>query len=99
MNLKVRVIKLMLKCLNTVLFIEEDLVEIQLNFQTNRSQLPLIYIATSYDANKKYSIWTRTKPELQTLCRTILLAKECFKKIETFSLNLNNFENFKVNFY
>jgi hypothetical protein len=68
------------------------------NFQTNRTHLPLIYIATSYDANKKYSLWTKNKPELPTLCRTILLAKECLKKIESFSLNLNNFENFKVCF-
>ena len=101
MNLKVGVLLffsihyLVLKFCN---YLEDDLVELQLNFQTNRSQLPLIYIATSYDLNKKYSIWTKNKPDFQTLCMTILLAKECAKKIESFTLDLNNFENFKVSF-
>lgn len=72
------------------------MVEIQLNFQTNRTKLPLIFIATPYDGNQRNSIWTKDKPDLPTLCRTILLAKDCLKQMELFNFNYDNSQNFKV---
>ena len=75
---------------------EDDIIEIQLRFQTNRSSLPPIFIATPYDSTQKNSLWSKEKPNLQILCRTILLAKESLKAISSTNLNENNFDHFKV---
>jgi hypothetical protein len=56
-----------------------------------------MYIATPYDDGKANSIWTKEKPHIQILFRTVLLAKECLKKIQLLdSSSEMNSESLKV---
>ncbi len=68
----------------------------QVKFQEKRSTLPSVYIVTPYDAPNKNSMWTWEKPNMQQLCRTVILARQTVAKLK---MSINNFEsneNFKV---
>ena len=52
----------------------------QVKFQEKRSTLPSVYIVTPYDAPNKNSMWTWEKPNMQQLCRTVILARQTVAK-------------------
>ncbi|XP_074602146.1 nucleolar protein 6 Mat89Ba [Brevipalpus obovatus] len=60
---------------------QQDIDEINANFQVRRKSLPLIFIATQYD--KFNSIWTKDKPTAPILRRIIFLSDKCYNYLQT----------------
>lgn len=77
-------------------FLEEQLLDAKLRFQENRANLAPIYIITHFDVNQKNSTFTREKPTIQNLCRTVLLAKQCLNSLKSHIVNFESSESFKV---
>ncbi|XP_056398699.1 nucleolar protein 6 isoform X2 [Hyla sarda] len=59
---------------------DDDLVEIQNDFTSARTELPVMFIATPKD--RKMSVWTKEKPTAQFLQRLIILASESLVILE-----------------
>jgi hypothetical protein len=51
---------------------------------------------TPYDAVNKDSMWTWEKPNIQQLCRTVVLARQSVQKLKYYMNNFDSNENFKV---
>nr|CAD7423699.1 unnamed protein product [Timema monikensis] len=58
----------------------EEVVEIESMFQSSRSTLPPLFLATSYQPSGV--VWTKRNPTLQVLIRTAMLAKESLTIVE-----------------
>nr|CAD7198663.1 unnamed protein product [Timema douglasi] len=58
----------------------EEVVEIESKFQSSRSTLPPLFLATSYQPSGV--VWTKRNPTLQVLVRTAMLAKESLAIVE-----------------
>nr|CAD7260993.1 unnamed protein product [Timema shepardi] len=58
----------------------EEVVEIESTFQSSRSTLPPLFLATSYQPSGV--VWTKRNPTLQVLVRTAMLAKESLTIVE-----------------
>ncbi len=78
--------------------IEEQITKTQLKFQEKRSSLPSVYIVTPYDAVNKDSMWTWEKPNIQQLCRVVILARQSVSKLKHLINNFETNENFKVTY-
>jgi len=59
----------------------EDKLAIKENFTSNRTKLPGMFIASSYD--KEFSIWTKSNPTQQIMSRLSLLAGAALKLCES----------------
>jgi U3 small nucleolar RNA-associated protein 22 len=69
--------------------------DIKLKFQESRATLPPVFLVTPYD-NEKPSICTINKPNMQQLCRTVIMAKQSLNKLKSCIKNFESTENFKV---
>lgn len=72
-----------LLCLNKklqLLFVEETIAELEMNFYQHRENFPNLFILMPYDDCK--SVYTKTSPTKEVLKRISVLAKHCY---ETFS--------------
>ena len=78
--------------------IEEQITKTQLKFQEKRSSLPSVYIVTPYDAVNKDSMWTWEKPNIQQLCRVVILARQSVSMLKHLINNFETNENFKVTY-
>lgn len=85
----------MIKLLNKFSLQEQKILDIQLKFQENRSQLQPVFILTPYESRDKGSIWTIEKPNIQQLCRTVIIAKQSFNKVKNCVLNFETIDSFK----
>ncbi|CAF0704690.1 unnamed protein product [Brachionus calyciflorus] len=74
---------------------KQQILDMQLKFQENRSQLQPVFILTPYDSRDKGSIWTIEKPNIQQFCRTVILAKQSLPKIKNSILNFESTDSFK----
>lgn len=75
--------------------LEQQILDIQVKFQENRSQLQPVFILTPYDSRDKGSIWTIEKPNIQQLCRTVIIAKQSLNKVKNCVINFETNDSFK----
>lgn len=85
------------KLMNWILKIsEEQLVDLKVKFQENRASMAPIYIVTPHDFNQTNSTYTREKPTIQNLCRTVLIAKKHLEHLKNCINNFESIDHFKV---
>ena len=70
--------------------------DVRTKFKENRNDLPPVFILTSFDGLKKESIWTKEKPNIQQLCRTVLLANQSLMTLKKVISNFESTEKIKV---
>ena len=76
--------------------LESQVEEINLHFKNSRNSLPPIFIVTPFDMNKETSTWTTEKPNMQQLCRIVLLARQSLQSLRKLILSFESSESFKV---
>ena len=81
---------------NYIMLKENEVKDVRLKFKENRNDLPSVFILTSFDGLKKESIWTKEKPSIQQLCRTVLLANQSLASLKKAIENFEPTEKIKV---
>jgi U3 small nucleolar RNA-associated protein 22 len=69
--------------------------EVAVHFKENRSKLPPVFIVTPFDMNRTTSVWTTDKPNMQQLCRIVILARQSLQALKKSILNFESSESFK----
>lgn len=69
--------------------------EIRDKFRTERNSLPPVFILTQVDDVKKKCLWTSNKPDIQQLCRVVLLANQSLQKLKKVLMNFESTEELK----
>jgi len=65
------------------------------HFKENRTKLQPIFIVTPFDKDKKTSVWTKNKPNMQQLCRIVIIARQSLHSLKKSILNFESTESFK----
>ncbi len=60
--------------------------------------MPPVFIATPIANKKNESMWTKEKPNMQQLCRIVLLARQSLQAVTNSIIGFESNESFKVSY-